>query len=468
MIRVPRHVIRQFRSVARKMSWPGTPKVAAPKVCFEAANSGLKLHAQSQVCAVEYELAGEQQPDTIAVSLDSLGEIESRDDSIITLDRNARGKVVASWSDANGSQSVRLDEACPSGAACPSFPDSVTTLSGSPLAALADAMRVTDGKSIRYATNTVQLRGGSGEIVATDGRHLLIHSGFQLPWADDVLIERVPVFESRAIRGGTSVDVGRSDAFVSLRAAPWTIHVAVCKTGAFPKVDAIVPEASDARATVRFSPDDADFLLAELARLPRGDDDFVPVTLDCNSHVVVRTQPAKEQPPTEFVLARSTYTGRELRIPTKSTYLSNALRMGFRECCLYKPDAPVLCHDSQRKYLWQGLSDEAVVAPSDTAVRIGSTDVAPVSKPNKSKRRCEMATNGRSNGSPPAEQTSEEANPGTGIAAVIDQADALSLVLRDAYQRTNRLVVALKRHRKQARLMRSTIAALRQLAPLEQ
>jgi hypothetical protein len=58
--------------------------------------------------------------------------------------------------------------------------------------------------------------------------------------------------------------------------------------------------------------------------------------------------------------------------------------MGFRECCLYKPNTPVLCDDSQGKYLWQGLGDEAVVAPSDSAVRIGSTDVAPVPKPSTS------------------------------------------------------------------------------------
>jgi hypothetical protein len=77
-------------------------------------------------------------------------------------------------------------------------------------------------------------------------------------------------------------------------------------------------------------------------------------------------------------------------------------------------------------------------------------------------------SNAKACGSHNGERSSEATNCSHGIAAVIEQAESLRSALREAYRGSNRLVIALKRHRKQARLMRSTIAALRQLAPMEQ
>ena len=50
-----------------------------------------------------------------------------------------------------------------------------------------------------------------------------------------------------------------------------------------------------------------------------------------------------------------------------------------------------------------------------------------------------------------------------GIVALIQEAEALHEALADAKARTHRLVGALRRHRKQARLTSATLAALRQL-----
>ena len=50
-----------------------------------------------------------------------------------------------------------------------------------------------------------------------------------------------------------------------------------------------------------------------------------------------------------------------------------------------------------------------------------------------------------------------------GLVALIQEAEALHEALADAKARTHRLVGALRRHRKQARLTSATLAALRQL-----
>ena len=54
-------------------------------------------------------------------------------------------------------------------------------------------------------------------------------------------------------------------------------------------------------------------------------------------------------------------------------------------------------------------------------------------------------------------------NGATGLAAVIQEAVTLREVLADAKARTHRLIGALRRHRKQSKLLTSTLQSLKQL-----
>ena len=53
--------------------------------------------------------------------------------------------------------------------------------------------------------------------------------------------------------------------------------------------------------------------------------------------------------------------------------------------------------------------------------------------------------------------------PGTSLAALIQEAEALHATLADAKSRTARLISGLRRHRKQSRLVNETLKSLRQL-----
>ena len=53
-----------------------------------------------------------------------------------------------------------------------------------------------------------------------------------------------------------------------------------------------------------------------------------------------------------------------------------------------------------------------------------------------------------------------------GIDALLADAQALKEVLRDGHERAGRLLAALKRHAKQAHLLRSALVSLRQLQGL--
>jgi hypothetical protein len=77
------------------------------------------------------------------------------------------------------------------------------------------------------------------------------------------------------------------------------------------------------------------------------------------------------------------------------------------------------------------------------------------------------ATNGTTNGS--ANGVTTEAHNGeyASEGSLIEQAEIVRKSLRETLDKVGDLVVALKRHRKQSRLVRSTLSSLKQLQTLD-
>ena len=149
------------------------------------------------------------------------------------------------------------------------------------------------------------------------------------------------------------------------------------------------------------------------------------------------------------------------------------MRLGFAEVEVAGPDDPVACRDGRRAYLWQPLSKESGVGPADDAVRIESTHPGPAPRRpiNPEERRDhEHGTRPRAGPRRPAPPPARSTGPaeaakdtgGGGLAALIQEAEAIHEALADAKAR-RRLIGALRRHRKQARLTSATLAAIRQL-----
>jgi len=57
--------------------------------------------------------------------------------------------------------------------------------------------------------------------------------------------------------------------------------------------------------------------------------------------------------------------------------------------------------------------------------------------------------------------------PDNGSGDVLEQAEAVKASLREAASKTSQLITALKRHRKQAKAVQSTLAALKQLQNID-
>lgn len=265
--------------------------------------------------------------------------------------------------------------------------------------ALRDAMNCVDREAVRYATNCVRLQGDKGRVDATDGRQILVQSGFEFPFAESVLIPWTNAFACREVTQRESVSIGRTDDWVTINIGPWRFHFRINKDGRYPEFDNFLAKSDEAVANCQISETDADFLLKAIKRLPVDDDLHTPVTVDLNGTMAIRAAAENQPQPTELVLSNSQVTGEPIRINTNRSYLARAVQLGLRRFSIYGPESPVVYHDEARTYAW----------------------------------------------------------------AVLDKDGAVKDSLRATALQTNDLIAALKRYKKQSKVLQSTLASLRQL-----
>ena len=208
-----------------------------------------------------------------------------------------------------------------------------------------------------------------------------------------------------------------------------------------------------------------------LDRLPGGEELNSPATIDLNGKVAIRARGAEQSRITELVLNRSSYSGPPIRINTNRRFLSRALELGFGEVGISDVEAPMVCREDHRIYAWQPLGGDAAIEPAEDVTRIesnpGSVITNLITTDDQSPRRS-MSTPIQGNGHEPAAPAKGDGrvatdNPGTSLATLIQDAEALHATLTDARAGIARLIAGLRRHRKQSRLVAETLKSLRQL-----
>jgi len=261
--------------------------------------------------------------------------------------------------------------------------------------------------------------------------------------------------------------VGRSEGWGCFRVGRWAFYFAINTEGRFPDVESMLRDATHAAATIQIDPRDADFLLKEMKQLPGNDAFHSPVTLDANGSVLLRSKSEDALHPVELLLSNSTRTGQPERISTDRRFLRRALDLGFREIHVFAPDEPLLCVDDRRKYLWAVLMQGGTIPPADDAVRICSaidrahasatTNTLKINTPQIQQETTvakTIDTTTKNDQQPHATSSTEE---------LIEAAEQLKASLRDTLGKTSQLIVGLKRHRKEAKIVRTTLDSLRQL-----
>src|SRR5262249_1597614 len=124
------------------------------------------------------------------------------------------------------------------------------------LAALREAARSAARGLSRPALASVLLRGEGGQVIGTDGRQLLVQSGFDLPWEGDVLVPALPAFGLREL-GGQQARVGRSGGAVLVEAGPWSLALKAEDARGYPDISKVIPDVGEGAARFALHPEDA-------------------------------------------------------------------------------------------------------------------------------------------------------------------------------------------------------------------
>src|SRR5262249_8924223 len=147
----------------------------------------------------------------------------------------------------------------------PGPPDCETSSPGAGfMQALSEAAKTTAGEHARPALRCVLLKG-NGEMVATDGRQLLVQGGFEFPWDGEVLVPALPAFATKELALEKPL-LGKSGPAVLLSCGPWLLAMEEQEARHFPDVSRIVAGDWDSRIVLH--PTDIATLRQRLPDLP--------------------------------------------------------------------------------------------------------------------------------------------------------------------------------------------------------
>jgi len=439
------------------------------QVLFLTAGDTLRIRGLSHNAAIEYQTAHQGDPVESLVSLDLLAACEGSRPDPVQLDFTVPDKVTASWTDKRVPVVLDFAASTPDDTLppFPPLPETFASNDSGLWTALREAAATTDQQPHRFALSCVQLCGSEGKIVATDGQQALVQSGFAFPWSDDLLVPASDVFGCRELPGEQPIEVGKTEDWVTFRSGPWTISLKLEKESRFPDVSRHIGDPAAATSHLRIAGSDGDFLNDALPRLPCEDNTNCPVTLDLNGQVLIRGKAADQSRATELALSNSRLEGDPITINSNREYLLRALRLGYRDVHLYGRDQPVLCDDGRRQYVFALLNPESPIPSSPDLIRIASIQrqTGDVSGHPQPRRRTTPVSEPTTQSPPTGEKTATKPkrSPTSKRPSPIEQAIAFRDALRAAVVQANELIRSLKQQKREARLVQTTLASLRQL-----
>jgi hypothetical protein len=351
MITLSRRQARRLRGVFRRSVLGISHKGGIPPLILRTGGSQLRAHYRYAGLAVEHvEPDGPYPSEAIALPLDALAEVEGRDGTPVVLEAVAPDRTAVRWED-RGIPQTR-EYAVP---VLAPFPEPPADWQDSPpglLTALAEASATASDDNTRYALSCLQLqaRGEDHQVIATDGRQLLVQSGFRYPWSGNVLVRRSPIFACRELPREEPLALGKTETHVVLRVGPWTLFLEIQTDARFPAVEHVLPHAGSAATRLQLDPEDAAFLAQTLDKLPGADELNAPATVDLNGRVAVRARSADQSQQLELILAHSAYTGVPVRFSSNREFLARAIGFGFTELEILDASTPVVCRDRTRVY----------------------------------------------------------------------------------------------------------------------
>jgi hypothetical protein len=428
VIELPRTVLRRFLTASRRLV--AGPRCRPPAVLIRAGRNVLSLEAAGAEAALRLDLGGRHAEAALALPAEALHDLAGPGGTV-ALNPDGPGRVLASWEDCEGPHERELTALDPDALVpFPALPARLAPAGSGLLDALAEASAVAAKEPTRFAVSRVLLRGRTGEVVATDGKQLLVRGGFDFPWPDDLLLPRLAVWDSRELPRDGPASVGRTDACAFVRSGPWTVAAVIDRAGRYPPFEGVVPRLSKSASRLDLDRDDAARLLRELPRVPGGGRDAEPVEL------TLGPQPSARAGGHEIPLSGSRAEGPPLRAACDVRHLRRALRLGLTALEFDGSERPACARGPDCTYVFVTL--EPGTSPAPESAPPEESDVPD-------------ATNHKPAGpDPPAPDP-------------VAEAEAVRGLLLEAGGRLGRLAAALKHHKRQAKALSAAVASLKQL-----
>jgi hypothetical protein len=323
----------------------------------------LTVLCQQDDKAVRYHEPGLRSADRLALSSWVLQDVEGSAPTPVWFERLPSGQISVEWSIGEQSRSEHHEAIDPD--LLPPFPDlpeNVTVQESRLFSAFRQALAATTEEACRYLLRGLQLRS-SGEVVGTDGRQLLVHSGFSFPWTEHLLLPDPSVFKAAELKRQSSAAIGSTGTHVVVEAGPWRLHLPIDAQSRYPRIEEALALGSPAISHCRLSNDDAAFLRDWLPHLPGKTGESHPITVDWDGQVMVHGCDPGESSGIQLLLTSSTSSGPPLRLVTDRRFLERALDLGFTEISASASHGPIRCQDSRRIYLWMPMTPTAALPP---------------------------------------------------------------------------------------------------------
>ncbi|MBP3956874.1 hypothetical protein J8F10_16505 [Gemmata sp. G18] len=456
MIAIPRALARRFRVLAPKCV-VGRPRGPAPAVVVRRARGRVTLAAAFPDAALELSGPGPGSAEVLVIPMAVLDAIGGPEPEPVRLEPTGPGTGTARWTERGASRSVPVEFLVPGEHHNPlPHPADPAPVGAAFRAALHGAGRVTSRADGRYALSRVQVRGGAGQVVGTDGTVAVVFDGFALPFPGDVLVPALALFGCPEVRAETDVRVGRTAAHLVVSLGDVTVWLGLTAGLKFPDVSGAIPQS--ARTTVTLDARDAADLLAALPGLRGGTEEHRPVTLDADRVLTVRARAAGTNTARDLVLARSPVAGPAARVALNRRALGTMLGLGCGALRL-GPDRPVAASGPGVTVLAAALGPDFVAPPTEPEIRpepSGAGDII-------------LALDERSDPMTPRAPARPEPAPGHPAPPPSDPPDPLvaaedlRAALGDAAAKAARLVAALRAGRKEKKVLASVWAGLKNL-----
>ncbi len=370
MLILPQAILRDCYGVFRRALTKSSAARSLASIRLASGRDGTRLWLMQPDIGIEYHHPTPTKAMSMTLPLNALAECEGNGKGTVQLQVLSNGHVEVRWDHASIPQVRDFPQRESPTTPFPAWPKRDSANNPSLLKALDDAMQIPTGDSGRLALTCIQLRGDKGDVVATDGRQLLIQGGFQFPWREALLLPRTPVFAARELPQGDVVRVAKTPKEVLFRIGSWTIALRIDSTARFPNVDAVIPKPDQITTRWTLPDEEVSAFVKLLDDLPGAKEDGAPVTLDLAKRVAIRARAEEEERCTEVVLANSSVQGRPVRIATDRRFLQRALKLGFRTFQISAAGKPVLCQDMERIFVWVPLHPDSVLAPQRQAAHL--------------------------------------------------------------------------------------------------